>query len=238
MRLDDPEVVRREYASEERFAVRSAVWAQAEGPDVRDVLLGALAEASPRRVLEVGCGFGELAERAGCELRAEVVALDLSARMVELARRRGVDARLGDIQRLPFADASFDCALAAFMLYHVPDLDRGLAELARVLRPDGRLVAATSSGRHLSELWDPVGGNEGHELSFTRENGEDRLRRHFVRVERRDVDSTLVFPDYVAARRYVEATVSRAHLAERLPRFEGPLRARRSVSVFVAERSE
>ena len=46
---------------------------------------------------------------------------------------RGVHAVIGDVQELPFPDADFDCAVAAWMLYHVPDLDRGIAELARVL---------------------------------------------------------------------------------------------------------
>ena len=45
--------------------------------------------------------------------------------MVELARARGVDARVGDVQALPFEDESFDAALAAWMLYHVPDVERG-----------------------------------------------------------------------------------------------------------------
>src|SRR5207247_10358646 len=80
----------------------------------------------PRRVLEVGAGPGEFAERLGRDLGVEVIAADLSPRMVELARDRGVDARLGDVQELEFEDGSFDCAVAAWMLYHVPDLDRGL----------------------------------------------------------------------------------------------------------------
>ena len=88
-------------------------------------------DVAPQSVLEVGCGEGELAERVQRELGAEVVALDQSERMVELTRRRGVDARVGDVQDLPFPDECFDVAVAAWMLYHVPDLDRGLGELAR-----------------------------------------------------------------------------------------------------------
>jgi len=56
------------------------------------------------------------------------------------------------VQSLPFADESFDTAVAAWMLYHVPDIDRGIAELARVLAPGGRLVAVTNSELHLHEL--------------------------------------------------------------------------------------
>ena len=94
--------------------------------DARDLAFDAVAEVEPRRVLEVGCGRGELAERVIAPSSAcELVAIDQSERMVELTRARGVDARVGDVQALPFEDAAFDCAVAAWMLYHVPDLDRG-----------------------------------------------------------------------------------------------------------------
>src|SRR6266581_1282352 len=93
-------------------------------------------------------------DRLRNELGVTVIGVDQSERMVELQRSKGIDARVGDVQKLPFADGEFDVALAAWMLYHVPDLDRGLAELARVLRPGGRLVAVTNAEDHLRELWD------------------------------------------------------------------------------------
>ena len=65
--------------------------------------------------------------------------------MVELTCSRGVEALVGDVQALPFDDGSFDAAVAAWMLYHVPDVDRPIAELAPVSRPGGRLVAVTNS---------------------------------------------------------------------------------------------
>ena len=114
------------------------------------------------------------------ELGAEVVALDVSERMVELARGRGVDARVGDVQALPFADASFDTVVAAWMLYHVPDLDRGLAEIARVLAPGGQLVAVTNSELHLDEARARCGVSMVGRMPFNRDNGEEILARHFA----------------------------------------------------------
>jgi SAM-dependent methyltransferase len=237
VRLDDPDLVRREYADEGRFAVRRAAWDGADGPDPRDVAVAALAEVTPRSVLEVGCGTGELAERIQHELGAHVIALDLSARMVELSRARGIDACCGDAQRLPFPDESFDCALAAWMLYHVPDRERALSELARVVRPGGRLVAVTNGEASLGELWRLLGDAAVRRHPFSRENGAPQLRRHFERVERRDVAGTITFPDHAAARTYVAASVTRSRLADRLPAFEGPLRAIRTAAVFVADRA-
>ncbi|HLY93599.1 MAG TPA: class I SAM-dependent methyltransferase, partial [Gaiellaceae bacterium] len=150
--LNDPRAVRREYEDESRFAVRAGAWADATGPDPVAMCREAVAEVSPRRVLEVGPGRGETADWIARETGAEVVAIDQSERMVELTRARGVDARVGDVQNLPFEHESFDVVVAAWMLYHVTDLDRGLAEIARVLRSGGRLVAVTNSKRHNQEL--------------------------------------------------------------------------------------
>jgi SAM-dependent methyltransferase len=236
VRLDDPEVVRREYADEAGLRTRAAVYRAVAGDDAREVAFEAVREAQPKHVLEVGCGWGENAARLREHLGADVVALDLSPRMVELARARGVDARVGDVQELPFANEAFDCAVANWMLYHVPDLDRALGELARVLRAPGRLVAATNGLRHLHEVWSLVGRDRGDEpVRFFAETGEAALRRHFERVERRDVEGSVTFADADAVRDYVASSVAHEHLAARVPSFDGPLTATRIAAVFVAE---
>jgi SAM-dependent methyltransferase len=193
-RLDDARLVREEYASERGLEGRRAAYRDAEGDDPRELAFAAVAEVERAAVLEVGCGPGELAERIGRELGVAVVAVDQSERMVELASARGVDARVGDVQDLSFGDCSFDCAVAAWMLYHVPDLDRGLAELRRVLRPGGRLVAVTNHRDHLIELLEAIGAPRAFfDSTFTGENGADVLARHFGRVERRDASGTATF---------------------------------------------
>jgi SAM-dependent methyltransferase len=235
-KLNDPELVREEYEDESRFNVRQATWQSATGPDVHDLVIAALAETAPARVLEVGPGKGERAERILRELGADVVAVDQSERMVQLTRARGVEAIVGDVQELPFESGSFDADVAAWMLYHVPDVDLAISELARVLRPGGRLVAVTNSVDNLIELWSLAGQGPKKDYAFGRENGEEVLRRRFSQVARLDADGEVTFPDWKAARAHVAASPIRGHLAERLPRFEGPLVARRRVSVFVADK--
>src|SRR5207245_1511368 len=113
--------------------------------------------------------------------------VDYSPRMVELARARGVDAQEGDVQELPFADGTFDTAVAAWMLYHVPDLDAGLSELARVLVDGGALIAVTNSAGHISELRELLAyPRNAFQMTFNSENGEEHLRRYFSGVERYD----------------------------------------------------
>jgi SAM-dependent methyltransferase len=233
--LNDPALVRREYADEGGLAARMAAQSSATGTDPYSVVFDGVAEGAPGLILEVGCGRGELAERMSRELDARVVAVDQSERMVALTRQRGVEAIVGDVQDLPFRDGIFDAAVAAWMLYHAADLNLALRELQRVLRPDGRLVAATSSERNLHELWELVGEVGAPADGFTAENAEWALLRQFTIVRRRDVYGTVTFPDREAAARHIAAVPTRQHLAGRLPDFDGPLAATRHVVVFVAE---
>jgi SAM-dependent methyltransferase len=192
--MNDPANVRVQYAREENLRSRQGLYEETSGPRAFDVLWDALTEIAPRRVLEVGGGPGELAERMRDELGADVSFLDISPRMVELAQERGIDARLGDVQLLPFADETFDTAVAAWMLYHVPDIDRAIAELARVLAPGGRLVAVTNSELHLDELRKLI-AYPGGPVPFSRENGEEFLHRHFSSVARIDADGVVTVRD-------------------------------------------
>lgn len=231
MRLDDPDLVRREYASDAGLAGRIAGYRFAEGPDAREVTFRAVAEVEPRRVLEVGCGQGWLSERIQRELHCEVTALDQSEHMVELTRRRGVHAIVGDVHALPFEDGAFDCAVAAWMLYHAIDLDQALSELSRVLVPGGRLVAVTNDQNHLIELAELLGAVRV-EYSFSGESGEAELGRHFASIDRREAYGSVTFPGRAEAQDFVDHTIVWG--GRQLPEFEGPLRVRRTPVVFVA----
>lgn len=232
-RLDDPEWVREQYADETGLEARQAVYGVGASKPF-DAALTAFAEIAPRRVLEVGGGQGFFAERLARELGCDVVGIDVSERMVELQRERGIEAQVGDVQSLPFPDGSFDAVSAQYMLYHVPDLARGLSELARVLRPGGRLVAITNSVEHLHELWRLVGRDRRTEGTFNDENGEAFLDPFFSRVVRIDVRDEATFQDEPAVRRYL-ASSARWRDVE-LPALETPLRATVASAVFVADK--
>ncbi len=95
--------------------------------------------AGARRVLDVGCGDGQvsrLASRLGCDT---VVGVDPTWNQVKVAAQRGGAsfARAG-AARLPFADASFDAVVACLVFEHIRDVDDAIAEVARVLTPGGR----------------------------------------------------------------------------------------------------
>ena len=120
-------------------------------------------------VLEVGCGPGVFAARLLEECPGiALLAVDRSYAQVQLAIERGVTATMMDVEQLLAPDDAYDVVVAMSMLHEVDDLDRGLAELRRVLRPGGRLVAVTDA------------------------ESESALRRHFDDVQRHDLTATTV----------------------------------------------
>jgi demethylmenaquinone methyltransferase/2-methoxy-6-polyprenyl-1,4-benzoquinol methylase len=101
-----------------------------------------LARVAPgSQALDVATGTGDLAI-ALRERGADVVGVDFAEKMLEIARRKApeIDFRTGNALALEFADDSFDAATVGFGARNFSDLDQGLREMARVVRPGGRLV--------------------------------------------------------------------------------------------------
>ncbi len=210
--MTGPDDVSTQYAHEGNLETRRSVWGPGpSGVDPLDLVVAAVRGALPADrampdVLEVGCGPGVFAARLVEELPGiALLATDQSQRFVELARERGLSAQLQDVQHLLAPDASYDVVLAMWMLYHVPDLDRGLAEVRRVLRPGGTFIAVTNGDEHVAELRRAAGG-DALRTTFSRENGEESLLRHFDSVTRTDVETRATFPDRATALAYLESS--------------------------------
>jgi ubiquinone/menaquinone biosynthesis C-methylase UbiE len=203
----DRDHVLSQYRTEETLATRISVWhPTADGRDPATEALAEVVEAAPARYLELGCGTGMFAARVSAALpEAEVECVDQSPRMVELTAQRGISARLADAQDLPFDDGSFDVVAALWMLYHVPDLHRALAEVRRVLRPGGVFVAVTNGDEHVADLRREAGG-EPVVTHFSSENGGAALERHFDVVRRDDLVPRAFFADRATALAYLESS--------------------------------
>lgn len=237
----DPEKVAEEYASEEALRQRVLAFRELiDGPDDEEIVRQRIRAARPSRLLDVGSGLGDLCVWAKAHLAADVVAVDSSPRMVELAARAGVIAVRADLRELPFARASFDCVVAQSVLYHVPDPGTAIAELARVLDAGGLLLASTGSDDELdrrlawARLFDEEPQPAAPPLSFSRENGRELLLRHFRDVEQIDCDSALVFPTRERLARFVQALPLARELAGSVPELEEPFRLPVKMTVFQA----
>jgi SAM-dependent methyltransferase len=108
--------------------------------------------AEGQRVLDVGCGPGALTARLVDRVGVDAVsAVDPSAPFVEATGQRfpGIDVRNGSAEDLPYADDTFDAALAQLVVHFMADPVAGLREMARVTRPGGTVAAC---------VWDHAGG--------------------------------------------------------------------------------
>jgi len=256
---------REAYGDAARLRARIALHELGGGVEDFHAWLWRLAAApADADVVEVGSGSGRMWQALGAAVSAgwRLILSDVSPGMLAEARRAlaatGREARfvLADAANLPFSSDRFDLAFANHMLYHVPDVPRAVAELSRVLRPSGRLIAATNGDDHLAEIaallgelaaaWPGVRVDRPHRLSFTLENGAAKLRegfREIVRFDRGDVlvvDDADVLTRYVLSMTYAADATEAAGLAawvrdlvrERLA--AGPLRVRRVSGAFVA----
>ena len=124
------------------FITRFLSYGQDRRWKARVIRLAALRSAD--RVLDLACGTGDLVFAAAPHV-SRAVGLDVTFRMVQLAGRRAVKNQpllvTGDMLALPFPDASFDVVTTGYGLRNVPDLDRALLEIRRVLAPGGRLLS-------------------------------------------------------------------------------------------------
>ena len=116
-----------------------------------------------RAALDVGSGAGQLAKHLlkYADPGTQITCFDLSPEMLRRARQR-IKSNwprfvAGDLSQMPFVDASFDCITCGYVLEHLPNPQTGLAELARLLRPGGRIFLLTTednfSGAWTSRLW-------------------------------------------------------------------------------------
>lgn len=150
-----------------------------------------------QRILELGCGNGNLWKNNAPRLPKDIALClsDFSVAMLEETKKNtasmiGVDYQQIDAQAIPFSADSFDIVIANHMLYHMPDLDRALREIARVLKPAGILYATTFGKGNFQELTDILKGfDSAIDLAqgavsdaFGLESGQYKLGKYFASV--------------------------------------------------------
>jgi SAM-dependent methyltransferase len=225
-KIDDRPLVEREYASLERLKRRRidvTGWLRFGDDDEWTVLLRAIAEVRPQRVLDAGCGDATLASMIAAP---EVICVDQSQAAVDAARAKGLEAHVGRIEELPFADGAFDVLMCNHVLYHVRDRERALRELVRVVRPGGRFVGIYSARNHHRELWEAVGNPWRDQPDFDCESGARELGRHFAHVEARHVGGASLWETREDLQSFLDSYVE----------LVGPLGAPEGPYPFVTER--
>lgn len=259
MGLSDPGYVREQYRASDNLATRAALHERFSTAPRRwfDWYFDYLDLPANARVLEIGCGTGALWRENAARIPAswQLTLTDYSTGMIETTRASVPRARFAvtDAQALAFEWSEFDAVMANHMLYHVPDVARALSEFKRVLRPHGKLFAATNGEQHHRELFQFTANLFGVSSplafkQFTLENGAAQIAQSFSQVARCDYADALVVTEVEPLVAYVMSgfmgatlkvnaeseTILRSALAEHLAR-EGAFRITKSTGLFIAQ---
>ena len=188
------------------------------------------------RILEIGCGLGNLWNENLSRIPQEwsVILSDISYSMVKQSRdilgQRWFVFLTTDAEAIPFDEESFDAIVANHVLYHLPDRPKAFGEFCRILKPQGEFYASTVGEDHLRELselirrFDPASDffwSDSLADSFTLESGIAELSTWFQSVEMYRYKDTLAVTevkpivDFVAASASVEIDMEKAqHLSD------------------------
>jgi SAM-dependent methyltransferase len=221
---DRDTLTQKAYADDQAYAIRVRTHDQYSYPQINFVewVLDRVSWRGDETVLDIGAGSGmyfkPLKERIP---NGRLFAGDLSLGMARKASssQHALGILNSDAQTLPFPDHTFDAVLANHMLYHVPDLDKTLAEIHRVLKPSGFMLAATNSQFNMPELEQLIRrtlsilGATSAELerakyqiqNFALEDGSRRASRHFFGVSRHDIPGAFIFPSAKPATDYLDS---------------------------------
>ena len=192
---------------------------------VFDTLLKLPAKA---KILELGSGPAYLWKECANRIPTgwDIVLSDLSSGMVDAAWRNLVVAGRNfkfkeiDAQSIPFEDETFDMVIANFMLYHVPDRAKAIAEIKRVLKPGGYLIAATVGDHHLQEMMEVLRKVhisktwESYANPFTLESGLEQLKPFFPNVTMSRYEDNLHVTEIGPMMAYVRSSLRAADLSE------------------------
>jgi len=229
----DSDALNHQYANDVYLKIRQDIHQQYSVPkvDFPQWVVSRIQWRGDESILDVGSGSGAYFDSLRSRLPdLKYSALDRSWGMLTTHNAR---TRLfaGDVQHIPFADGSFDVIMANHMLYHVPDIDLGIREIKRVLKPDGVLMASTNSIQTMREFLALLNrgllllSTPGHiykrpmqpdSTRFSLENGARQLSKHFYAVVRHDLPSELVFPKLEPVMAYMESL--RSFREPQLPR--------------------
>lgn len=158
------------------------------------------------KVLEIGCGTGDMWKQK-LHLADEginIILTDFSENMVSVAKdtlgeRNNISYGIVNIESIPYDDNCFDRVIANMMLYHVPDLNKGLSEVKRVLTETGYFYCATYGENgimpFIAGLLGDYGITDTTNKNFTLQNGHEILKKYFSDVQRLDYEDSLAVTD-------------------------------------------
>lgn len=197
---------------------------------------------SEGKVLELGCGTGKfwVKNRDHIKQDLDICVSDFSKSMLKIAEENlkqvNHDFTFKDINAecIPFDDCTFDVVIAQHMIYFVPDIDKALREIKRVLVPGGKFYVTANSTISMSELnalvekFDAGSGlnSNGYSTRFELENGEEILAKYFDKIDVDVLDGRIIVDDPEPVVSYKASTIqgSRVLVGEKKKEFKNYLK--------------
>ncbi|MBR5546782.1 MAG: methyltransferase domain-containing protein [Clostridia bacterium] len=222
--MNDQESIKQQYASADGLQIRRMLHQKYSiNKQPYDEWISEHYRIQPgMNVLELGCGTGVSWADAKRWLpdSASLLLTDFSEGMLKTARSNvpdqpNISFAQVDIQQIPYENDSFDLVIANAMLYHVPDLDKAISEVARVLKPDGRFICSTTGDNGMHQWFQRVlGEGESPATPFSLQNGGASLEKHFGKAEMRMREDGLEVTDVNDLAAYVRSTISFGYLRD------------------------
>lgn len=196
-KINDTAVVQQQYATANNLNTRISIHDKYSTNKMgfRNWIVSNYRIDKGMKVLELGCGTGDMWKNrenliAAC---SKLILSDFSEGMVTTTRDNvgdydNIEYQVLDIQEIPYEDETFDVVIANMMLYHVTDIEKGLAEVQRVLKKGGHFYCATYGEygiiEYLSKILSAYGIEDNLNKNFTLQNGYEILSKSFLNVKK------------------------------------------------------
>ena len=228
--VNHAESVELQYADDKNFTIRGLLHAKysTSKQDMYSWLFDQYSFSEHYSILELGCGNGAQWEKNierlpyGCSLSLT----DISEGMIDIVTEKyaltntNVTCEKMDIQAIKFENESFDIVMANHMLYHVPDLEKALSEVCRVLKTGGVFYATTLGNNGMAlyihnalKIFDPETTAFLERYAFSLQNGRDILSHHFTNVKRIDFADSLAITSTQDLMNWIASTMFDAELS-------------------------
>ena len=206
--LTDKEVMAHQYGTSERLNTRISIHAKysTNKQGFGNWITEHYQFPDHASVLELGCGTGDMWKKKSPLISrcGRLILSDFSAGMLDKAKENlqdesGIEYEVIDIQDIPYPDCSFDAVIANMMLYHVPDLDKGLSEVRRVLKEGSVFYCATYGENGMMEyigsLFSGYGIRTLVSSAFTLQSGAEKLNPYFTEIRKDLYEDSLAVTD-------------------------------------------
>ncbi|MBY8983530.1 MAG: class I SAM-dependent methyltransferase [Candidatus Lokiarchaeota archaeon] len=224
-----------QYKTHQNLTNRMNLWSYGSNPEsLQKWVFSKIQLREHERVLELGCGTGQLwlENFRNVPLTCSIVLSDFSKKMLGKAKENvqplnlPIKFEIIDAEKIPYPNQVFDVVIGCHMLYHIPNIEKALIAINRILKPGGRFISTTISRQHTRELIDFLSefglySEEKMKLfsEFKNETGREVLKPFFAEIEFFEYINQVNITSVEPLMRYIKSMFPN----EKNPNFQGKM---------------